>query len=111
MPDLPEFLKGIRLRSGVRQNAVAGLAGSTVSRFESGERTPRPEQLALLAEAYRVDRHFLLLYADILEFPGFELLKGEPDEEYALGELLKETTINERRLLIKYLAGLRSSIS
>lgn len=109
MPDLPAFLKELRLRSGLNQNAVGGLDKSQVSRFEKGDRTPKPEQLVLLAEAYGVDRHFLLLYADFLELPGFELLRGEFEEEHALGELLQETTVDERRLLIKYLAGLRSS--
>ncbi len=49
-----EKLKGARLRLGLSQRAVPGVAQDTLSALESGRREPRPSTLKRLAEAYGV---------------------------------------------------------
>lgn len=50
-----ERLKRARLRLGLSQRAVPGIAQDTLSALESGRREPRPSTLKRLAEAYGVE--------------------------------------------------------
>ena len=83
---------------------------SEVSKFERGLHTPSPQHLRALADAYGVDRHFVLLYAGYLELPGFEVLLSAGDEQSALDLLFKEASRDERRVLAKHLAWLRMGV-
>ena len=87
--------------------ARSGINWSRINDFERGKRIPKPAHLVALAQAYGVDRHFVLLYADLLGLPGFDSLLGEPDEESALDGLLHAASVAEKRQLVKYLASIR----
>ena len=109
MPSLALFLRGIRPINFTYREAAArtGLDAGHISDYEKGKRIPKPEQLVALAQAYGVDRHFVLLFADFLALPGFESLAGEPDEDVALSGLLQAATVDETRQLVKHLATMR----
>ena len=102
------FLREIRGTMTLRAAGdLSGINWSRISDFERGKRSPRPEHLVALAQAYGVDRHFVLLYADLLGLPGFDLLLGGSDEESALGNLLNAASVAEKRQLVKLLASIR----
>ena len=53
----PKGLRKLRILAGKRLydvRRVTGMSESTISRIERGERAPRPEELAALAEALNV---------------------------------------------------------
>ena len=107
---LPEFLKWLRRRSelSIREAAERSeLNRGTISQLENGKRPATPDYLAALAAAYQVDRHYVLLYAGIIELPGFEILMEETEESCALDRLLAQANLDEKRQLAKHLASLR----
>lgn len=108
--DLGRFLRKMREDAGLTQTQVQKLTGidsPRISRFERGNRVPDPGQLVNLANAYGVDRHFVLLRAGIVELPGFESLIDEAEEAVALDKIFSEATLEERRELAKHLARIR----
>ena len=110
--DLPGYLRHLRDKQGVSQSRVSSLTGldkSLISRFETGDRTPSPDQLVRLAGAYEVDRNFMLMSAGLLELPGFEVLTQDSTSEDKLDALLTGAKLEEKRELVKHLAALRTT--
>ena len=110
LSDLGRFLRKMREDAGLTQaeaEALTGIDAPRISRFERGVRTPDAGHLVSLANAYEVDRHFVLLRAGIVQLPGFDILMGEAEEVVALDRLFAEATADERRELAKHLAWLR----
>ena len=75
---LPEKLKNLRIRQGFSQRAVAKqlqLSPSSISGYETGERTPSVEILLALSYLYRCSTDYLLgreadRPADVLNVDG-----------------------------------------
>lgn len=121
--ELGRFLKSLRRSARLTQKDAARVldcSDTLISRFEKGKRTPNPPQLATLARAYGVDRHFVLLRAGVLELPGFEEMLRHSEHREALeralefasqpgggGQLLSGATAEERRQVARFLAWLR----
>ncbi|MDP8950675.1 MAG: helix-turn-helix domain-containing protein [Actinomycetota bacterium] len=83
-----EKLKRIRLRLGLSQRAVPGVAQDTLSALESGRREPRPSTLRRLAEAYGVE------VADFFEDPAAP--PTAPREDLDIGRLIQEIASAEQ---------------
>ncbi len=78
-----EKLKRIRLRLGLSQRAVPGVAQDTLSALESGRREPRPSTLRRLAEAYGVE------VADFFEDPVTRPKAALP-ADFDIDEIIRE---------------------
>ena len=123
--EIGKFLRNLRTsaKPKLSQKDAAKAVGCSVplvSRFEKGERSPSPAQLATFARIYGVDRRFVLLRAGVLELPGFEAMMERIESRQALdravelaaqpGEfrnLLLQATDEELRQIARFLAWLR----
>ena len=108
--DLPQFLRRLRQLAGLslrQAQSKSGLARGTISKLENGKLSASPSYLTLLAQAYGVDRNFVLMHAGIVQLPGFEVLMRDVVTITALDDLLQSATLEEKRQLAKYLASLR----
>ena len=107
---LGDHLRRLRRLAGMSLAVAARNARidrATIQKFESGKRMPDAKHLIALAAAYGIDRHLLLMYAGLVELPGFETLLGSIGEGEALDRLFENASVTERRELAKHLAWLR----
>ena len=108
--DLRSYLRSAREAAGLTQKETAarsGLDKTLISHLETGKKRIRSHHLLRLAGAYKVDRHFVLLFAGIMELSGFDILMREAERGPALDALLIGATLPEKRQLAMYLASLR----
>ncbi len=74
MPDFKDTLAALRKRNKLTQNelgAMLGLAGSTISMYERGEREPSKEALELIADHFNVPIDYLVgRWKDLAPLPA-----------------------------------------
>ena len=104
------FLRRLRKRRNFTVSTAgreSGLGHSLISRFESGDRQPRPNHIQALAKAYGVDQGVLLLSAGYLKLPGFDQLLEHPVSSDTIDDLLSGAEPEEKRELVRHLATIR----
>lgn len=106
MTTFPALLTAYRQRAGLNQSALAALAGlshTTVCRFESREREPARETVAVLADALRLDDADELRFYLAAGFVPTRVARSEATMEMmvAVAQAMERTVTKERSRTVR----------
>lgn len=108
MGDFPNVFKSLRLRENFSQQELAdklGLAKSTVSMYENGNRQPDLENLEKIADLFNVDMDYLIGRKEVSNaYKALSQTRSYDDVERIIARNGKEMTKEQKLRLIQLLS-------